>query len=103
MLIGDACRLGPPRVDEDDLPATFPDRVKSVDDIGRRHQTPVRRERVCTEDQKEVSAIDIGYRDQERMTEHRPRRKVMRQLIDRCRGKVILRLQRLQQFPAEKH
>ena len=98
MFAGNSCRFRFSRVNQNDFAAAFFYVFEAIYDIGRGHQTTVRGERICAENQKIIRAVNIGNRHKERMTEHRPRGEMMRQLVNRSRRKVVLSSLTLSKF-----
>ena len=103
MRVGQRGRFGTSRIDHHNASAARPYRRESIGDAGRRHEAAVRHRRIGAEDQQMVGAVQIGDRDQQRMTEHHHRRDVRGQLVDRGRRVAVLRLECTQQVGHEEH
>ena len=94
MLVRDRGGLGAARIDHHDLAVSRLDRFDAPAHSRRAHQAPVRRERVGSDDHEVLGAIDVGDGDEELVAEHRERREVVRELVDRGRAESISRLDR---------
>ena len=98
MLIGDVGGLGASRVDDDEPAASLAQALESALDVGRGHDRAVGDERVATDDEQEVGAIDVGHREQQGRAEEQVRQQVLGLLVDTRRGVAIAGAQRLEQL-----
>ena len=74
VLVGFLGGLGAARVDDDETPAARPQVAQPSREVGRGPEAPVRRERIRTEHQEIVGAVDVGNRHRQRGAEHQTRR-----------------------------
>ena len=96
MLIGDVGRLGAPRVDNDEPATPLSQALESPLDVGGRHDRAVGDQRVATDDEQEVGAIDVGHGEQQGRAEEQVRQQVLGLLVHTRRGVAIARAQRLE-------
>ncbi len=99
VLVGFLGRLRPARVHHDEAPAAFADRPQPARNVRHGHEAAVRRERVRTEDEDVVGAVQVGHGHGERATEHEPGAHLLRHLVDRAGAEHVRRPEALQQDP----
>ena len=97
MLTRYRCGFAAARINQQNLSATGADGLQAVFDIRRGHQTAVGSQRIAAQNDQKVGAVDIRYRNLQLMSEQVITGHVVRQLIDRRRGKLIAGAQQAQQ------
>jgi len=103
VLIGNRRRLAAPRVDHHHFAAPGLDGLEALLHVGHGHDAAVGRQRVAAEDQHEVGVVDIRNRQQQAMAVHQVAAEVMRQLVDRRRGKPVACLEQAKEVIAVGH
>jgi hypothetical protein len=92
--------LGGPRpswVHDDDLPAALADPAQPATHVGRGEKAPVRHERVRSEHEQVVAAVEVRHRDAQQVAEHKAGRHLLRHLVDGARREDVPRPERAQQ------
>ena len=84
--VGDPRCPAAPRIDDDELPAAGLERLEPARRVRHGPQAAVGRVRIGAEDQQEVGAVDVRYRDGQRVPEQVPARDVLGHLVQRRRG-----------------
>ena len=85
MLGGNFRCLRLARINNDELPAARLNVLKAFRHASRRHNTAITGQRVRAHNNHMISPVDIWHGDSKLMAKHEMRRKMMRQLIHRCR------------------
>jgi hypothetical protein len=81
VLVRGPGRLATAWVDDDDLPAAFPDGLEALLDAGRGHDAAVGRERVRADQHHEVGSVDVGDGEKQLMPKHEVRSQHERQQL----------------------
>jgi hypothetical protein len=82
-----------PGIDDDDASAAAPDPGEAPGPVGRGGEAAVRLERVRSQQQQEVRAVEVGDGDDQRVAEDEAARHVLRHLVD-GRAEKTLRVPR---------
>ena len=97
VLIGDRRRLGAAGIDHDKAPPTLLQCLHPAPESRCRHETSVRHDRVRTQHQQEVGAIDVRDWNRKRVPEQEEARSMLGVLVDRARREAAARIERLEQ------
>ena len=103
MLVGQGRRLGPSRVDHDQLATALSQLLVATFDPGSGHDAAIGRQRVGSDDDHELGALQIRDGKEQLVAEHEVRSHHRRQLVARSCRESISRSQGAKQGGAENH
>ena len=91
MLIGRHRGFGAARIDRHNASAARTHRLGLAAIVGHRPQAAVRHHGIGADNQQEVGAFDIRYRERQPVAEHQPDGELLGHLVQRRCGKHVLR------------
>ena len=103
MLIGNRRRFAAARIDHHHFAAPGLNRLQAFFHIRHGHDAAVGGQRIAAQDQHEIGVIDVRNRQQQTVAVHQMAGQVMRQLVDRRRGKPVTGFQQAQKVIAVGH